>query len=150
MAEEEFEIDVYGDSANDHGDHEHGDHNHGNEEQRDYKEEDRSYKQEEDGHDLNGDEQHDDYREDHREDTMDDAGDRRSLSPQRPQQGVKRKEGSDERPVDPGATTALMMSELNWWNTDDDVRGWVRQAGCEHELKDVSFSEHKVNGKSKG
>lgn len=66
------------------------------------------------------------------------------------QQGVKRKEGSDDRPIDPGATTALLISELNWWNTDDDVRGWVNQAQVEDELKDITFSEHKVNGKSKG
>ncbi|KAL2000463.1 hypothetical protein VTN02DRAFT_3051 [Thermoascus thermophilus] len=65
------------------------------------------------------------------------------------QQGVKRKE-SDERPVDPDATTALFVSDLYWWTTDDDIRGWVNQAGCEDELKDVTFSEHKVNGKSKG
>lgn len=66
------------------------------------------------------------------------------------QQGVKRKEGSDDRPIDPGATTALMISELHWWNTDDDVRGWVNQAQVEDELKEITFSEHKVNGKSKG
>jgi hypothetical protein len=66
------------------------------------------------------------------------------------QQGVKRKEGSDERPIDPGATTALLISELHWWNTDDDVRGWINQAQCEDELKEITFSEHKVNGKSKG
>lgn len=66
------------------------------------------------------------------------------------QQGVKRKEGSDDRPIDPGATTALSISELHWWNTDDDVRGWVNQAECEDELKEITFSEHKVNGKSKG
>lgn len=66
------------------------------------------------------------------------------------QQGVKRKEGSDDRPIDPGATTALMISDLHWWNTDDDVRGWINQAQCEDELKEVTFSEHKVNGKSKG
>jgi hypothetical protein len=66
------------------------------------------------------------------------------------QQGVKRKEGSDERPVDPGATTALLISDLHWWNTDDDIRGWVNQAQCEDELKDITFSEHKINGKSKG
>jgi hypothetical protein len=66
------------------------------------------------------------------------------------QQGVKRKEGSDDRPIDPGATTALLISELHWWNTDDDVRGWVNQAQVEDELKDITFSEHKVNGKSKG
>lgn len=66
------------------------------------------------------------------------------------QQGVKRKEGSDDRPIDPGATTALLISELHWWNTDDDIRGWVNQARVEDELKDITFSEHKVNGKSKG
>jgi hypothetical protein len=66
------------------------------------------------------------------------------------QQGVKRKEGSDDRPIDPGATTALLISELHWWNTDDDVRGWINQAQVEDELKEITFSEHKVNGKSKG
>jgi hypothetical protein len=74
-----------------------------------------------------------------------------SIPKQAPQQqGVKRKEGSDDRPIDPGATTALMISELHWWNTDDDVRGWVNQAQVEDELKEITFSEHKVNGKSKG
>lgn len=66
------------------------------------------------------------------------------------QQGVKRKGSSDDRLVDPGATTAIMISDLHWWNTDDDVRGWVNQAQVEDELKDITFSEHKVNGKSKG
>lgn len=74
-----------------------------------------------------------------------------SIPKQAPQQqGVKRKEGSDDRPIDPGATTALSISELHWWNTDDDIRGWVNQAECEDELKEITFSEHKVNGKSKG
>lgn len=73
----------------------------------------------------------------------------RSIS-QQPQQGVKRKEGSDDRPIDPGATSCLMISDLSWWNTDDDIRKWIVAAGCEEELKDITFSEHKVNGKSKG
>lgn len=74
-----------------------------------------------------------------------------SIPKQAPQQqGVKRKVGSDDRPIDPGATTALLISELNWWNTDDDIRGWINQAQVEDELKDITFSEHKVNGKSKG
>jgi hypothetical protein len=143
MAEEEFEIDVYGDSTNDHGDNDQGHADH------------HAYDREDSHNNHNGDDrQHDDYDQDHRENSMDDAGahheESHSPAPQRPQQGVKRKEGSDDRPVDPGATTALIVSELNWWNTDDDVRGWVRQAGCEHELKDITFSEHKINGKSKG
>ncbi|KAJ5548979.1 hypothetical protein N7513_006213 [Penicillium frequentans] len=66
-----------------------------------------------------------------------------------PPHGVKRKE-YDDRPSDPDATTALLVSDLSWWTTDDDIRGWVNQAGSEDELKDVTFSEHKVNGKSKG
>ncbi|KAH6648777.1 hypothetical protein BKA67DRAFT_538788 [Truncatella angustata] len=73
----------------------------------------------------------------------------RSVS-QQPHQGVKRKEGSDDRPIDPGATSCLMISDLSWWNTDDDIRKYIVQAGCEDELKDITFSEHKVNGKSKG
>jgi len=165
MAEEEFEIDVYGDSANDHGDsaNDHGDNEHGDNDHGNYgghgenHGDDHGYEGE-DGQNTNGEHRrtHDDYREEQRgENNMDDGGgddpnQSHDAAPQRPQQGVKRKEGSDERPVDPGATTALMISELNWWNTDDDIRGWVCQAGCEAELKDITFSEHKINGKSKG
>lgn len=70
--------------------------------------------------------------------------------PQAPQQGVKRKESPTDRPTDPDATSALYISDLHWWTTDDEIRGWINEAGCEDELKDVTFSEHKVNGKSKG
>ena len=73
------------------------------------------------------------------------------LPKQAPQtQGLKRKDGIDDRDVDPGATTALFVSELHWWVNDDDVRGWANQSQCEDELEDITFSEHKVNGKSKG
>lgn len=138
MADEEFEIDVYGDDAgNDHGADDRG-------------AGEASAYDGEDARNTNGDDHHDDYHG-HRGGTMDDGHDQRSPTPQqRPQQGVKRKEGSDDRLVDPGATSALMISDLNWWNTDDDIRGWIRQANCEGELKEITFSEHKVNGKSKG
>ena len=140
MAEEDFEIDIYGDAGGEQGDskgEDVGSH---------------SYDDNSHGHDKNGDRH--DYDES-RDEGMDDAQDRErstsaTVTPSNPPQGVKRKEGSDERPVDPGATTALLVSELSWWNTDDDVRGWARQANCEDELKDITFSEHKVNGKSKG
>ena len=73
------------------------------------------------------------------------------LPKQAPQtQGLKRKDGADDRPVDPGATSALFVSELNWWINDDDIRGWANQSQCEDELEEITFSEHKVNGKSKG
>jgi hypothetical protein len=65
-------------------------------------------------------------------------------------QGTKRKGSEDDRPLEPGATNAFTVSDLHWWSTDDDIRGWVNQADCEDELKDITFSEHKVNGKSKG
>lgn len=147
MADEEFEIDVYGDSANDqteqnHGNQGHGDQSHGDGNQQGY----------DDAHNRNGDGGHyEDYHEENKRAEEGGAHPTGSQTPPLPrQQGVKRKEGADDRPVDPGASTALLISELNWWNTDDDIRGWVRQAGCEHELVDITFSEHKINGKSKG
>jgi hypothetical protein len=67
------------------------------------------------------------------------------------QQGTKRKLGEDDdRPMAPGATAALMINDLNWWISEEDIRGWANQGGCEDELNEVTFNEHKVNGKSKG
>jgi hypothetical protein len=65
-------------------------------------------------------------------------------------QGTKRKEAPDDRPVDNGATTAMFISDLEWWDSEDKVRGWAVQCGCEDEVIKVTFNEHKVNGKSKG
>ena len=65
-------------------------------------------------------------------------------------QGVKRKGSPSDQPIASGATTALMLSDLHWWVTEDDIRRWVNQAGAEDDLKEVTFHEHKVNGKSKG
>lgn len=131
MAEEEFEIDIYGDAPQDHQD--------GNAENYDGA----------NGHADNHQEQHDQqehHDDQQKHDQQEEYHDQQEAPA--PQQGVKRK--GDDRPIDPGATTALMVSDLNWWNTDDDIRGYARAGHCEDELKDITFSEHKVNGKSKG
>ena len=140
MADEDFEIDIYGDANGEQADNRQDD---------DGNNYDDSEAQHHGGDDneANGQgygDSHDDSMETGQQDR---SGQNASSAPQ---QGVKRKEGSDERLVDPGATTALLISELNWWTTDDDIRGWAVQASCEDELRDITFSEHKVNGKSKG
>lgn len=65
-------------------------------------------------------------------------------------QGTKRKSPPDERHVESGATVALMVSDLHWWTTEDDLRAWARSVDAEQDLGELTFSEHKVNGKSKG
>ncbi|KAF8307338.1 hypothetical protein DL93DRAFT_2088061 [Clavulina sp. PMI_390] len=45
---------------------------------------------------------------------------------------------------------ALILNELNWWTTDDNIRTIARSIGIELGPTSITFSEHKVNGKSKG
>ncbi|KAI7597626.1 hypothetical protein KC346_g14598, partial [Hortaea werneckii] len=59
-------------------------------------------------------------------------------------------ESVDNRPVDPGAMPALRLADLHWWTTEEDIRYFCAQAQTEPELSELSFGEHKINGKSKG
>lgn len=142
MADEEFEIDVYGDAENG---HEQGQGADGY-----------SHNEENGAHDMVDGAQDEPVKEDY-EDAADDAGDTGYGShvddqpaASHPQQGVKRKQDPDDRPTDPSATNALLISEMQWWNTEDEIRSWINYASCEDELREITFSEHKVNGKSKG
>lgn len=92
-----------------------------------------------------------------------------SANSQQQQKGTKRKaedDGFDDnshnikqetpsasnftQPMDPNATPALKISDLHWWTTEEDVRAFCKAADAESQLKDISFGEHKINGKSRG
>lgn len=140
MAEEEFEIDVYGDAE-------------GGQDQNQTNNNDYQNNQHDDAMGADGqDESGNDYHEQDNQHDMDGHhhDEQNGSASSAPQQGVKRKQEPDDRPVDPAATNALLLSDMQWWNTEDEIRGWVNAASCEDELRDITFSEHKVNGKSKG
>lgn len=143
MAEEDFDIDFYGDDGDDGNEAPQPQQQHQDDHQDEHRDEQDDYR--DDSQDNGGDDRMD---ERHHDRNSHDAHDEADESPSR--QGTKRKSEEDDRPVDPNATAAIMISELNWWTTDDDIRGWLRAAECEGEVKELTFSEHKVNGKSKG
>ncbi|KAG2172903.1 hypothetical protein INT43_000253 [Umbelopsis isabellina] len=47
-------------------------------------------------------------------------------------------------------TNALYVGELDWWVTDEDLKEPIMNVGIGAELREITFYEHKVNGKSRG
>ena len=94
--------------------------------------------------------QHEGHPADHQDNTPIKIGSTQDDHSQARKKVAAKRKYPDDRPIENGATTALYVSDLHWWSTDDDIRGWVSACECEDELKDITFNEHKVNGKSKG
>ncbi|KAL1919228.1 uncharacterized protein VTP21DRAFT_1920 [Calcarisporiella thermophila] len=50
-----------------------------------------------------------------------------------------------------GMTSALYVEELSWWTTDEDIRNAIVNGGLrDDDIREMTFYEHKVNGKSRG
>ncbi|KAF2861495.1 hypothetical protein K470DRAFT_37163 [Piedraia hortae CBS 480.64] len=76
------------------------------------------------------------------------SGTKRKAPPEEPY--GDNEEEYDDRPVDPSAFPALKVCELHWATSEDDLRAICASVKAEAELIDLSFGEHKINGKSKG
>jgi hypothetical protein len=63
--------------------------------------------------------------------------------------GLKRK-ADEDMPASTTGAAALLISEIAWWITEENIRMWVNKAESYSELIGITFNEHKVNGKSKG
>jgi len=55
-------------------------------------------------------------------------------------------------PVPFYGSRSLIISDLTWWTTDHDLMLVAESAGIPNEVieKEITFQEHKMNGRSKG
>ncbi|PVU97093.1 hypothetical protein BB559_002149 [Furculomyces boomerangus] len=59
---------------------------------------------------------------------------------------------NSEAPQSPNQNLPLsiLLSNLGWWVTEDDLRDTCKQVAVEEQITLISFQDHKPNGKSKG
>lgn len=69
-----------------------------------------------------------------------------------PPNNLKRKapSPSPSPSLDPSAQPALKLAELPWHTTEETLRHLCALSNAESALTDLTFGEHKINGKSKG
>ena len=94
------------------------------------------------------------HHEDHNEEQ--EVATQTSIEPQETDQGQQspfrppNANANTQAPLDSDATSCLIITEMQWWTNDDDIRGWTNKCGHEDDLKDITFAEYKINGKSRG
>lgn len=149
MADEDFEIDVYGDTEGGDAPQQQQDESHGQGAEDFHQDEQQGEQYQEDGDEgmhQNGHQNEGDQNGDEMDGQRDDGA---ASATSAPQQGTKRKEREDVV-LEENATNALLLSELQWFTTEDEIRNLAGAVAVETELVEITFSEHKVNGKSKG
>ncbi|ORY27184.1 hypothetical protein BCR39DRAFT_239363 [Naematelia encephala] len=80
------------------------------------------------------------------EDVLEETLDKTSFSQARPSFFS----GEDEQQKGKKGPTMVLIVDLHWFTTANDLISEAREAGVTVEYADIVFAEHKVNGKTKG